>query len=268
MKRVGILVTAIALVVATAPGAAAAERLTDQQVKSLIEQVDKNYERWKDGLEKANMDDAVIKSAAGTIDVKQFLKGFKDDISKLKDKFKPENAAVAEVTQLLRKANDVERRHRERGVAAAGSEWTALSNSLGSLAAAYGGAWPLESLETQFVRMNDKDMVGRLDAVQRMIKQFSNEVGKAKDTVAPKADRDALKADAKQLEQVTKDLASRLKDGKPASAEAKGMVQQLTKMQPKVAALQGFSPPGNTAWGEMVKGGQAVAMAFGEPMPR
>ena len=165
MKRTGVLVAAIALVVATAPGAAAAERLTDQQVKSLIEQVDKSYDRWKDGLEKANMDDAVIKSAAGTIDVKQFLKGFKDDISKLKDKFKPENAAVAEATAVLRKGSDVERRYKARG-GAAGSEWSALSNSLGSLAAAYGGPWPIETMDVQFVRVNDKEMVGRLDGVR------------------------------------------------------------------------------------------------------
>ncbi len=187
MKRKGIFVAALWAFAVLVPGiAAAAERLTDQQMKSLIEQVDKNYERWKDGLEKVNMDDAVIKSAAGTIDVKQFLKGFKDDIGKLKDKFKPENAAVAEVTQVLRKGNDVERRHRERGAAAAASEWTALSNSLGSLAAAYGVPWPLESLDAQFVRINDKDMAGRLEAVGRMTKQFENEVGKAKDTVAPR----------------------------------------------------------------------------------
>jgi hypothetical protein len=39
-------------------------------------------------------------------------------------------------------------------------------------------------------------------------------------------------------------------------------------MQPKVGALQGFSSPGTTAWSEIVKAAQAVAMAFGEPMPR
>jgi gas vesicle protein len=247
----------------------AAERLTDQQVKSLIESVDKGFDKWKDGLEKANMDDAVIKSAAGTIDVRQFLKGFKDDISKLKDKFKPENAAVAEATQLLRKGSDVERRYKQRG-GAAGSEWAALSNNLGALAAAYGGPWPIETLDVAFTRVNDKDLAGRLESLERSAKTLGSEMDKAasKDKAFPKADRDKLKADAKLLESTAKELRSRIKDGKPASAEAKSLVQQIGGLQPRVSAMQALATPGKTAWDQVIKGGQAVALAFGEPMPR
>ena len=84
MKTTGLL---IAVLLAAAPLTASADRLTDKQVDATIDQVKKSYDRWKDGLEKANMDDAVIRSAAGTTDVKQFLKGFKDDLDKLDDKF-------------------------------------------------------------------------------------------------------------------------------------------------------------------------------------
>ena len=265
MKRT-CLILAAALLVAAMPSAASADRLTDEQVKSLIEQVDKNFDRWKDGLEKANMDEAVIKSAAGTIDVKQFLKGFEDDIDKLKDKFKAENAAVTEANQVLRKGSDVERRYKQRG-GPAGSEWQAFSNSLQALAGAYGvQTWPFESLDIQLMRVNDKDLAARLAGTQRMAKQLGNEVGKVKDL--PKADRDALKADAKRLEDTVKELASRIKDDKPASAEAKGFLDQINALQPKVSGLAGLSTPGKTAWSQVAQGGQAIALAFGMPMPR
>jgi DNA repair exonuclease SbcCD ATPase subunit len=261
MKRKGLFAAACALVVTMAPGIAGADRLTDQQVKSLLEQVDKNFDRWKNGLERANMDEAVIRSAAGTIDVKQFLKGFEDDIDRARDKFKAESAAIPEITNVLRKGSDVERRYKQRS-GAAGSEWQALSNSLASLAAAYGvPQWPIESLDTQLIRVNDKDLAARLQGTQRMAKQLASEAGKVK--AAPQADREAVKADAKQMENVIKDLASRIKSGKPASAEAKTFLQLIQTTKPKVTALTGLSTPGQTAWSQIEQAGLTIALAFG-----
>lgn len=266
MSRVGLLAAACALAVTMAPGNAAADRLTDTQVKSLIEQVDRNFDRWKDGLERANLDEAIVRSAAGTIDVRQFLRGFEDDIKRARDKFKPDYPAIPEVTAVLRKTSDVERRYQQRG-GAAGSEWQALSNSLASLAAAYGvGQWPIESLDTQVMRVNDKDMASRLQGTERHVKQLAKEAGKVR--AMSRADKEALRADAKQMERVVKDLASRIKDGKPASAEAKTFLQLIATMGPKVDALQGLSTPGQTAWRQVLEGGLTVALAFGAPMPR
>lgn len=268
MKRTASVAIALLLALAVAPDLTAAERLTDEQVKSLIEQVDKGFDRWKDGLERANMDDAVIRSAAGTLDVKQFLKGFEDDLDKLKDKFKPENAATAEASAVLRKGSDVDRRYRQRG-GAANSEWNSLSSNLGALAAAYGMAWPIESLDAQPARVNDKEMVTRLQEVERAAKTLGNEADKAagKDKAFPKADREALKSSTKQLESTVKELRSRINDDKPGSAEAKNLLQQVAALEPRVKALQALATPGKTAWSGVINGAQMVARAFGEPMP-
>ena len=263
MKTTGLL---IALLLAAAPLTASADRLTDKQVDDTIDQVKKSYDRWKDGLEKANMDDAVIRSAAGTTDVKQFLKGFKDDLDKLDDKFGSQYSAIPEATAVLRKGSDVERRYARQG-GAASSEWTALSNSLGSLARAYGLAWPIESLDVQPTRLNDKELVARLESAARAVKTVEDEADKAagKDKAVAKPERERLKADLKSLETTVKDLRSRINDDKPGSAEAKTLLQRVTELQPRIAALQAMSTPGKTAWNNVTGAAQVVSRAFGEP---
>ena len=60
------------------------------QVKKLVEDIDAGYDTWKQGLEKKNLDDAVITSAERTVKVKDFLKDFEKAIDVLKDRFKPD----------------------------------------------------------------------------------------------------------------------------------------------------------------------------------
>jgi hypothetical protein len=264
MKNKVLLATVLAF--ALSPVGASGDRLSDEQVKSTVDQVQKNFDRWKDGLERANMDDAVIRSAAGTTDVKQFLKGFDDDLDKLDDKFESDYSAIPEAMAVLRKGSDVDRRYR-RLSGAASSEWTALSNSLGALARAYGLDWPMESLDVQPVRLNDRELAARLEAMGRAVKTVGKESDKAagKNNALPKPERDRLKADVKQLETTVKDLRSRINDDKPASAEAKTLLQQVAALQPRMAALPALSTPGETAWNNVTGGAQLIARSFGEP---
>src|SRR5262245_30730202 len=118
----------IALVSTAVPSwGLAADRLTDPQVTQLVESIGRGFDRWKDDLERRNLDDAVIKNAAGTIDVKKFLKDMEDAIDLVKDRLKSTYAAGPEVTALLRRASDVERRAKQDG---GGEAWKTLSGQL------------------------------------------------------------------------------------------------------------------------------------------
>ncbi len=265
MKTTGLVLGAVCAL-ALSPLVASADRLTDEQVEATISQAKKGFDRWKDGLEKANMDDAVIRSAAGTVDVKRFLEGFKEDLDRLDDKFKPQYNAIPEATTVLRKASDVDRRYRRQG-GAANSEWTALSNTFAVLARAYSLDWPIESLDEQPARLNDRELVTRLESLGRAVNTLGREVDKAagKDNSIAKPERERLKADIKLLETTVKDLRSRIDDDKPASAEARTFLEQVSTLAPRIDTLRRLSPPGQTAWNNVTGAARLVASAFGEP---
>ena len=84
---------AIAAVTLIAGPAAAGERPNDKAVEQQGKQIKEGFEIWKKALEKRNLDDAVLRSAAGTIDVKEFLKSFAKDIDTFNDRFKATKSA-------------------------------------------------------------------------------------------------------------------------------------------------------------------------------
>ena len=126
----------------SAGSAAAADRLSDPLLTQLVQNIDRGFDAWKDDLERKNLDEALIKSAAGTIDVNKFLRSMADDIDTVKDKLKADYAAAPEVTALLRRASDVERRTQAQPPTS--EAWKPLSVQYAQLAAAYGLGWPVD----------------------------------------------------------------------------------------------------------------------------
>ena len=94
---------------------AAAERMNDKAVEQQSKQIKEGFEIWKQALEQGNLEDAVIRSAAGTIDVQEYLKSFAKDIDTFNDCFKGTRSAGTEALALLLRASDVERRVRQQG---------------------------------------------------------------------------------------------------------------------------------------------------------
>ena len=258
------ILAALAVALALPIGAAGAERMTDEQVKKLIEDIDGGYRTWKQDLEKENLDDAVITSAERTVKVKDFLKDFEKAIDVLKDRFQPSYAASPEVLALLRRGSDVELRNRRQGLTP-DSTWAALGAKLGALAQAYGVAWPIESMNVLPARLNDTELAGKVEQMEKAAKQLQAEADKAAkaNKSIDKATRESLKASIQQIEQKAKDVRSRIKDDRPASVEVGQLLSQagtvkgtLTKLSLPTAPWQGIEP-----------GIEALARAFDLPRP-
>lgn len=249
------------MIVLPSRSVAGAERSTDGQIKQVIQGIDRAFDAWKDELERRNMDDAVIRSASGTIDVRKFLKDFENDIDVLKDRFKPGYAAVPEVLPLLRRASDVERRNQQQG--GTSSEWKSLSSLLGQLAAAYHMTWPVDSAEAQPRRLNDGELASRVRQVEDAAKRLKGDVDKSGKALA-KADRDALKRDLDQLARESSAVRKRLQDGKPASSEVERIASLTSSLGDRVGALP-LSPPGRTAWSSITGGVEVLSSEFAIP---
>jgi hypothetical protein len=257
------ILLALAVAVALPAGAAGSERLTDEQVRKLIEDIDGGYKTWKQELERGNLDDAVLTSAERTIKVKDFLKDFDKEIDILKSRFKPNYAASLEVLALLRRGSDVVLHNRRVGRTPT-SSWTVLEPKLEALAGAYELGWPVQSMSVQAVRLNDIELAGKVQQVEQAAKQLRGESEKAAKTnkSIDKATRESLKTSIQQLEQKAKDVTSRIKDDRPAKVEVGQLLSQAGSLKQTLTQLQLPSAEG-PAWKGIDAGTEALARAYG-----
>jgi hypothetical protein len=255
-----VLVLALGLPV----GAAAAERMTDEQVKKLIEDIDGSYKTWKETLEKSNLDDAVITSAERTVKVKDFLKDFEKAIDVLEDRFQPSYAASPEVLALLRRGSDVELRNRRQG-RTPDSAWAVLGTKLGALSQAYGIAFPVESMNVLPARLNDAELAGKVEQMEKAAKRLQGDTDKAAkaNKSIDKATRESLKASIQQIEQKTRDVRSRIKDDRPASLEVGQLLSQAGQAKETLTRLSLLTP----SWQGIEPGVAALARAYDLPKP-
>jgi hypothetical protein len=256
----------VALCLLAAPAALAAERLNDEQIRDVIERIDRGFDEWKSGLERRNLDDATIKSAAGTIEVRRFLDDFEREIDHVKDRVKPESSAAPEVLALLRRGSDVERRARQQGASAA-SEWKALAGQLEILATAYGASWPVETADAQLGRMTDRELASNVDRLGQAADRLKGETDKAaRQAKMDEAGRNRLKGSFDELSRVADDVESRLKDDRPASAEVDKLLGLVRQVGASTAALS-LSPEGKSAWSTIQASVAGISRAFGVASP-
>jgi hypothetical protein len=265
-RVVGLILAGLWLASPAAP-ALAAERLTDRQLEQVVKNIDQGFDRWKDDLERRNLDDAVIRSASGTVKVEEFLRDFERDIDTLKDRFKGSYAAGPEVTALLRRASDVQRRNLANRTDG-GAAWQTLSAQFEAMAAAYGVSWPMDTTATA-QRLNDKELAARVNqaaaAADRlrspMKKAAGNSAGVSKPAVA------AAESDLKALKDAARQLENGLKNGRATSADAMRVLDLAGKSRAFVQGLGPMDPTGNSQMNVLDNTMQAVARAYGAGWP-
>ena len=157
-----IIVAILALLLLSSAGAAqGSARVNDQQLTALVDGISESFDHWKDDLERRNVDDAKISNASGVIDVKKFIGDMKKDIETVDSRLKSSYAANPEVTAMLRRASDVERRYSAQPQGAP-EAWKGLSGQLKALAAAYGLSWPVDTAAANAQRRMDGELAAEV----------------------------------------------------------------------------------------------------------
>ncbi len=231
MKRLHVLVVAV-IAAAASSVAYAADRLTDRDLKALIERIDDGRDRFEDALD-GKLKDSIVRGPAGEVNVSRFLDDFQENVDRLKERLKPEYAASSEAAAVLRQGSTIERFFRQQPAGTRGeSEWNRLATDLKALATAYGADFPLGENAT-VRRMGDGEVAGWVaqvaEASDRLKKSLDAEL--KKDKTVDKAAREAIVEEAEALKHEAKELRNRLKDSKPSSAEAEKLLGGAAKMQ-------------------------------------
>ena len=260
------LAAGAALVVTSlAAPAVSAERLSDKDVKELVDRIDNDRDRFEDQLD-GKLKRSILRGPGGEVNVERYLDDLQENVDKLKGRFTPQYAASAEVTTVLRQGSDIQRFMATQPSSLDGaSEWNRLAAGLNDLAAAYGAAFPLGEGQ-QARRMNDAEVKKAAESLAKDADLFKKELDTflKKDKTIDKATREAAVGEAEALKKDAQTLASTIGGGRPASGEAKALLQRVSGIRTAAAGRPG-SPAAQTAWRSIESSVDKVALAFGLP---
>ena len=242
-----------------------ADRLSDKDVKALIERIDHERDRFEDQLD-GKLKRSIVRGPRGEVNVERYLDDLQENVGKLKERFKPEYAASAEATAVLRQGSDIQRFMSTQPPNLDGaSEWNRLAASLGALAAAYGTRMPVPEGQ-QARRMNDREVRKVADDLAKSADRFKKDLDSSlkNDKTLDPATRQAALQHADGLKQDAKALASVIGSGRPASGEAKALLDRAATIRTATAGRT-LSPAAQTAWSGIESGLEKVAQGFGLP---
>jgi hypothetical protein len=253
---------AIVIVTMAAPsGAQDAPRLSDNELKGLIEDVDHARDRFEDALD-GGFKHSIVRGPRGEVQVNQYLDDLQENTGRLKDRYNSGYSASAEARTVLQQGSDIQRYMSRQPDSMEGrSEWDRLAGSLSTLAHAYATTFPLPP-DASVRRINDKEAGAAADAAVKAADQFKKAVGK--DTTVPKHQRQVLKDRADAFASLSKDVRSRLNDHKPGTAEARQMFDAFDQL---TTAASAASPSTQSALGPVRAAMETLRQAFGQIPP-
>lgn len=240
---------------------AAAERLNDRDLSRLVEQIDRQRDRFEDALD-STLKRSILRGPQGEVDVARFLDDFQESVSRLKGRLSPRYGASTEAAAVLRQGSAIERFVRDRPAGYKGaSEWAALSTSLTALGSAYGTTFPAEG-EIAARRIGDGELVQSAEAIKRgadrLRQAFDREL---KASGVPKEAREAHAREIRQLASGADAVRKRVKGRQPATSEADLLLGQASRVATLVAGTN--APQAAATWTSMLGPVEVVASAFG-----
>lgn len=242
--------TAVIGAVLACPAAAAAQtgqRLSDSDVKQIIEDVDHTRDRFEDKLD-GKIKDSVIRGPRGEVRVSDYLQDLQDNVKKLKERFSKDYSASAEAAAVLRQGTAINAGIKSQpGEIKGGSEWDRMALDLGRLADAYGTTFPLAE-GAAVRRINDGEAAKTAEGIAKQADDVKKAIGR--ESALPKADRKAIADDLDALKEQAKTVKSRASDSKPATAEARQVMSLVAKVDGAFKSRQ-LSPATLSAWGQM-----------------
>jgi hypothetical protein len=253
-----------ALMIGSSVAAQTPDRLTDKDVKAIIEAVDHGRDRFNDQLD-GKVKDSILREPTREVNVAKFLDDFKDNVDRLKDRFESKYSAGAEAAAVLRQATAIDRfMKRQSGDLKGASDWQHLAASLDRLAMAYGTRFPLETdssaQPTAVRRINDGEAAAAAAAIEDQADAFNDAVNKEPALAEPA--KTQLKDAAALVKEKADTLKSRLEHSEPATAEARMLFDAVRRMEASASGLA-LSPAGRNMIGSLRTPLATVYQAFG-----
>jgi hypothetical protein len=185
-------------------------RISDKEMKSLLERIEKEADRFREAL-KQGLKNSRLDLGRGEENIHQFVADLEVATDRLKDRFNGNRSVAADVEEVLRRAAYVDQfMQRHPLVTRADREWSALRRDLDLLAQAYQVSWQWDGPSARPARLSDREVKALLERIERGADRYRESMKKAlKESRA--IDRQARDNINRTLEDFAK-AADRLKD--------------------------------------------------------
>lgn len=227
MKRLKATLAGLTILVCGAAFGQSA-RPPDKEVGKMIESTQKAAQTFERALDK-DLKKSIVRSSTGEMQMSTFLEDFNTGLDRLKERFKPNYAASAELNAVMARAGELNDFIQTQPPSLKGrSEWDEFAGSLNTLAAAYGSQFPMK--DTPPRRINDLEVQQAADAAVKSGQSLRKSLSK----VYGKEDKDAMKTAEDHIDAMSKaakGLKDRVGDDKPASGEAAVFAESVQKVK-------------------------------------
>ena len=232
---------------AAAQLAAPSERLSDRDVKQIIDAVDQARDRFEDQLD-GKLTSSILRGPRGETNVAAYLDDLQENVKHLKDRFKPDYSASKEAETILRQGTDIHTFVKAQpGELKGGSAWDRMAAELGRLAAAYGTTFPLPA-NAVVRRVNDAEAAATAEDVARAAGLLKKQLDCEAALVT--ASREAIKEDLDTLIRLARAVKSQTSGGRPVTAELRDLMIMAGKVGTLLQA-NAVGPPTTAAWEAM-----------------
>lgn len=239
-NRMGVMLTsilgvmAIAMLVShgSAMHAQQSYRLTEKEMKALLDRIEHGADRFRNSLGKM-LDASAIDDMKAEDNINHFVKEFEAATDHLKDRFDDNQSASGDVEEVLRRAARIDGFMMRGGMnSRAQADWAELRKNLDELAAAYNVSWNWEGLSNRPFRLNDEQVKNLLGRIERDADRFR----KSLDSSLDKTSFDGTKAEdnindfVKEFEHATDHLKDRFSKKQSAAGDAEGVLQRAARI--------------------------------------
>ena len=235
-------------------------RLSDRDVKELVKTIEKQHSSFRRALD-SKFRRSILRGPGGEVQVSYYLEDLGESLEQLRKRFTGSYSASAEATEALKRADFMNSYVRDNPQLKGANEWYVFGSSLQQLARAYGTVFPLPE-GAAIRRIGDGELQDAASAISKFAKDMKKPVGKhVTGTDELKVLAKSLNEELSALSDRSRMLASRIRSGKPASAEARQMMDSVAQIE---SLLEMEVIPGEVtvAWQEGASGINKIRQAF------
>ena len=154
--RIGFVMAGVFIIAASGAAAQRGERLSDKEVKQIIDAVDTGRDKFEGNLD-GGFKGSTLRGPNGETKVSGALQDYQDSTKKLQERFTADYSASAEAATVLKQSMQIHAfMTGPKSPAKGRNEWDRQTTNLRRLAEAYGTTFPLPDGAT-IRRMNDKE---------------------------------------------------------------------------------------------------------------
>lgn len=241
-------------------------RLSEEQMKNLLERIEKGADSFRDSLKNA-LSQSRYDDTRAEDNINQFVKDFESATDQLEGRFNDHRAASASVLEVLNRAASIENfmlRHRLTGRAQ--SDWAYLRKNLNELAAAYNVSWSWAGLSNRPYRISENQVKNLLERLEKGADSFrsslNDALGKSRfdDTRA----EDNINQFVRDFEAATDRLESRFNDDRSASASVQEVLRRAGTIDNFMRRYSHtLTPRAHRDWTDLRRNLDELAQAYG-----